>query len=150
MKLVVTAALMCFALTGVQHANAQNVPMINNGNRVAGAPQKPETVSVTFQLALPAPVISSSEDMTKAMAASSQSLYDIINHECDVLSAALKGSCRLIRLTVGGNYNDANAGMPPYFNRPNAMSVVNATATATFEIEMKSPAAAEPPAAPRP
>ena len=146
MKLTFAAALTCLALA--QHANAQNVLMINNGNRVAAPADKPETVSVTFQLALPAPAISSSTDLTKAMAAASQLLLDIVNHECDVLTTALKGSCRLSHLNIGGNYNDPNANLLPNFNRPNATPVVNATASATFEIEMKAPAAAEPPATP--
>ncbi|HTB44658.1 MAG TPA: hypothetical protein VK741_13595 [Acetobacteraceae bacterium] len=148
MKLAVTAALMLLALTAVQPVHAQNVLMINNANRVGGAPDKPETVSITLQLALPAPAMSSAPDMTKAMADTSQSLYDIINHECDVLSAALKGGCRLTRLNIGGNYSDSNANMPPFLNRPNGTSVVNASATATFEIDMQRPAAAEAPATP--
>jgi hypothetical protein len=153
MKLAITAALVLLALTAAQPASAQTVQITGNTNRAAGTPEKPETVSVTLQLALPAPASSSSMDMTKAMAATSQSLYDIINHECDVLSTVLKGSCRLTRLNVGGNYNDPNANAPPYFNRPNGTPLVNATAMATFEIEMKPPATAEPPAtaaAPKP
>lgn len=144
MRLTVTAALVCLALTLVHHAGAQSVIVSNSGNRVASAAEKPETISVTLQLALPAPAISSSADMTKAMAAASQSLYDIVNRECDVLTAVLKGSCRLARLNIGGNYNDMNANILPYYNRPNPTPVVNATAAATFEIEMTTKAEAAP------
>jgi hypothetical protein len=103
MKLAVTAALMLVASMAAQPASAQPVQITGTVNHAAGTPEKPETVSVTLQLVLPAPAGSSSVDMTQAMAATSQSLYDIINRECDVLSAVLKGNCRLTRLNVGGN-----------------------------------------------
>jgi len=130
------------------HASAQNGVMINNGNRSPAASEKPQMVNVTVQLTLPAPDISSSADMTKAMAAANQSLYDIINHECDVLTTALKGSCRLGRLTVGSNFNDPGFNLPVLGNRPNVAPVVSANANATFEIGTKTPAATEPPATP--
>jgi hypothetical protein len=133
---MIAATIVCAILA--QPANAQNVVMINNGNRVVGGNGQPQTVTVTFQLTLPAPPASSSGDMTKAMMATTQSLYEIINHECDVLIATLKGTCRLSKLSTGGNFNDAN--LPNYGNRPNAGPVVNANATATFEIAESVPA----------
>jgi hypothetical protein len=148
-----TVAAMIVGMILANHANAQNVLMINNGNRAIGGSGQPQTVTITFNLVLPAPAVSSSEDMTKAMAATTQSLYDIVNHECDVLTAALKGDCRLSKLNIGGNFNDANLNVPNFGNRPNAGPIVNANATATFEIEMKAspaPVAAAPPATPNP
>jgi hypothetical protein len=129
--------------------NAQTVVTINNGNRplVSGPPQ---TVTITVQLNMPASGIASSADMTKAIAGTTQSLYDIVNHECEVLTEALKGACRLIRLNVGGNLNDPNSNLPTFGNRQNASPIVSANANATFEIDLPTPKAsdtAEPPAA---
>ena len=68
MRLTVAATFACIALAS--HANAQNnVVVINNGNRLAAASDKPRTVTINFQLSMPAPAVSSSSDMTSAMAA---------------------------------------------------------------------------------
>jgi hypothetical protein len=64
------------------------------------------------------------------MATVSQSLYEIVNRECDVLSAVLKGECRVVQINVSSNVNDRmNNGVP----------FVNANTNATFEIELKAP-----------
>lgn len=74
--------------------------------------------------------------MTKTMASASQSLYDIINHECEVLTATLGGACRLVQLNVGGSLNTRmNNGVP----------TVSANANATFEIEARAPAVSTEP-----
>ena len=125
-------------------AQAQNVVMFNGSNRPAPSSGKPQTVSITFQLTLPAPDTSASAEMTKAMAATSQSLYDIINRECDVLNAVLKGDCKLSHLNIGGNFNENGYTPVPFGARPNNGPVVNATATATFEIGAKPPSPASP------
>ena len=70
------------------------------------------------------------------MASASQSLYDIINHECEVLTATLGGACRLVQINIGGNLNS---------RMNNGVSAVNANANATFEIEAKAPNAAPTP-----
>lgn len=142
MKLI-AAGTVAFILLA-PHANAQNVLMINNGNRTVPTSDKPETVNITFQLTVPAPDMSSSTDMTKAMAAINQSLYDIINQECAVLTAVLKGDCKLSRLSTSGNFNETGFVPAPFVNRPNNGPVLNATATAAFEIAMKPAAAAAP------
>ncbi len=49
------------------------------------------------------------------MAAINQSLYDIINQECAVLTAVLKGDCKLSRLSTSGNFNDQHPA--PLVNR---------------------------------
>jgi hypothetical protein len=140
MRLAVAATIVCMMLA--QHATAQNnVAVINGGGRILAVSDKPQTVTVTFQLTLPAPAAASSTEMTNAMAATNQSLYDIVNHECEVLTAALKGTCRLIRLNVGGNFADAGGNNP--MNRGNG-PVVNANANATFEIEPAGAAVAQP------
>jgi hypothetical protein len=150
MRLTVAATIVCMMLA--QHAIAQNnVVVINGGGRIGAVSDKPQTVMVTFQLTMPAPATASSTDMTNAMAATNQSLYDIVNHECEVLAAALKGTCRLIRLNVGGNFAEAG-GNPTLGNRGNG-PVVNANANATFEIEpaaadVARPATPPPPAKP--
>jgi hypothetical protein len=142
MRLTVAATIVCVMLA--QHATAQNnVVVIHNGGRILAVSDKPQTVTVTFQLTMPAPAGASSSDMTNAMAATNQSLYEIVNHECEVLTAALKGTCRLIRLNVGGNFADAGGNVPMPGNRGNG-PVVNANANATFEIEPATSDVAQP------
>jgi hypothetical protein len=148
MKSAIAAVIMCMILA--QPGNAQNGPLTINIGGVARPTIPPQTMTITFQLSLPSPGVSSSTDMTKAMTAATQDLYDIVNQECGVLAATLKGSCRLVRLSSTGNFNDAN--IPTFGNHPNG-PVVNANATATFEIGDNAPAAAMPaptPAVPAP
>jgi hypothetical protein len=135
-------AAFTLALILGHHAQAQSNVVVINGNHTIGA-DKPQTLNVTFQLSVPAPDVSSSQDMTKAMASTSGALYDIVNHECDVLTAALKGTCRLVRLNIGGNYNDPNS-LPNFGNRPNIAPIISASANATFEIGPQVSAPAEP------
>ena len=142
MKIVIATALACMVL--VVPAMAQNnVVVINNGARPLISSGKPRTVTMTFQLALPAPPASAPADMTKAMTDTSAALYEIINHECDLLASVLNGNCRLIRLNIGGNFNDANA-MQGFAGRPGSDPTVNANANVTFEIEPKTPDADKP------
>ncbi len=118
-----SALLMVAAMSATQ-AQAQNWQMLNN----AGA--RGMRVTANFQLSAPTQATASAADLTKTMAAVSQSLYEIVDRECDVLSAALKGDCRLVQINVGSNVNDRmNKGVP----------LVNANANATFEIDFKAP-----------
>jgi len=120
-----SALLMVAAMSATQ-AQAQNWQMLNN----PGA--RGMRVTANFQLSAPTPATASAGDLTKTMAAVSQSLYEIVDRECDVLSAALKGDCRLVQINVGSNINDRmNNGVP----------FVNANANATFEIDVKAPPA---------
>lgn len=135
MRSMIAATILCLGL--IQTGNAQNVPGANDGNRAAGAGGPHQTLTVTFQLTTPAPEVSASEDMTKAMTAATQTLYDIVNHECDVLVVSLKGTCRMIRLVSSGNFNGVNVPGAFYRSIPN----VTVNASATFEIEANSAAA---------
>jgi len=148
MKSVVATMMMWLILA--HHGHAQNVITLNGGGRTAGAGGPPLLVTVTFQLSMPAAAVTSPADMTKALAGTTQSLYDIVNHECEVLTAALKGSCRLSRLNVGGSLNDANPNAPNLASRPTGGPVVTANATATFEVGTQAsmgPDVAVPPGA---
>jgi hypothetical protein len=133
MKLAVAVVFACLALG--RHAGAQQtMTMINGTARTVAAVEKSETVTINFQLNMPAPELTSSQDMTNEMAATTQSLYDIVNHECDVLTAALKGNCKLTRLSIGGNVGGQNNQ-----NFGNRGNLVNANANATFEIDPPAP-----------
>jgi len=145
MRLTIAAALV--SLVAAHHATAQNVVVINNANRPPVTAERLRTVTMTFQMTMPSPVMSSSEDITKAVAATNQSLLDIINHECSVLTATLKGNCRLSRLNVGGNFNETNFNPLNLPNRGTVSPAVSANANATFEINSE-PSAAD--AAPSP
>jgi hypothetical protein len=120
-----SAVLMVAAMSAAP-AQAQNWRMFDN----SGA--KGMRVTANFQLSAPTPATATASDLTKTMAAVSQSLYEIVDRECDVLGAALKGDCRLVQINVGSNINERmNNGVP----------FVNANANATFEIDVKAPPA---------
>jgi hypothetical protein len=119
-----TATVLLVAAIGVSQAQAQNCQTFNNPC------VKGTRVTTNFQLSAPTPAGAPAADVTKTMAAVSQSLYEIVNRECDVISAVLKGECRLVQINVNSNVNDRmNNGVP----------FVNANANATFEIELKAP-----------
>jgi hypothetical protein len=73
------------------------------------------------------------------LAQANQSLYGIINHQCEVIGAALKGDCRIVQLNVNGN---AAPSAGP-------QQIVSANANATFLIEptKDAPASKDAPAA---
>jgi hypothetical protein len=119
---LIAAVVVLFAVAGIPSAGAQNWQ--NSG------PKGPR-VTLNFQLSAPPAASMSPSDLTKAMAGLSQSLYEIVDRQCDVLSAALKGDCRLVQININSNINDRmNNGVP----------FINANANATFEIDVKEPA----------
>ena len=125
------------ALLAATHARAQTV-IINNGNRpplarLAGDNRK-VNVTANFSVALPLTRDAKSTEMTKEIAAATEALFDIVNRQCDLLAASLKGTCRLIQLNTNGNIG--NRGVPNN-------QAVAAGANATFEIDL-TPAAATP------
>lgn len=124
------AVFPCYAQTVINlNANNSAPPMRLGGERA-------QTISVNLQFTTPVPALPSTADTTKTMASASQSLYDIVNRQCEVLTAALGGACRLVQLNIGGNLNTrVNNGVP----------TVSANANATFEIEAKAPTASPAP-----
>ena len=126
----VFAVLPCYAQTVINLNGNNSIPPMRLGS------ERAQTISVNFQFAMPVPALPSTADMTKTMASASQSLYDIINHECEVLTATLGGACRLIQINIGGNINT---------RMNNGVSTVNANANAIFEIEAKTPTASPAP-----
>lgn len=96
------------------------------------------SVTTNFQVALPSPQINSTADMTAAMTAASGMLFDVVGHQCDVLTATLKGACRLVQMNVTSNVNTRNGNGGP---------TVTASANATYEIEPE--AASQTPAPPK-
>ncbi|WP_158742920.1 hypothetical protein [Acidisphaera sp. L21] len=87
-------------------------------------PDHKQTVSINFQINYPTKPDMADGELTRSMSEASRSLYDIVDHECIVLAASLKGSCRLVQMTIGGN-----AG-----NRATNNPVIFANVNATFEI----------------
>jgi hypothetical protein len=92
-------------------------------------------LTVNLQIATPVNSDASAADLTKALAQANQSLYDIIDHQCDAISAALKGDCRIVQLNVNGNINERMQQFVPPGERPNQRQMVNANANATFLVE---------------
>lgn len=146
MRLTVAVAVLCTFLA--HHALAQNVLMPNNPSQPAAATDKSRTVSMTLQMSMPAPEAASSTAMTNAMEATDQALYDIINHECQILTEALKGACRLSRVSIGSNFNEPGARPFPFPNRGISGPSVSGNVNATFEVDLPPAATANSPAPP--
>lgn len=125
-RVLLVAALLALGMSLPVHA--QNVVVMNNaGMRDTGG--KGERISVSFQLAMPVATPASTVDWTNAMQAANNTLYAIVDQECDVLSVSLKGDCRLVQISNNGNLNGrTNTGE----------STVNMTVNATYEISPKS------------
>lgn len=137
-------AALALALVAAQAAQAQTI-VINRPNNGPVAPgEKTQHVSVNVQLSMPTPALTSTPDWTKAIATANQSLFEIINRECDVLGAALQGNCHLVQINTGSNTgNRPNPGGP----FAGVTTTVNVNANATFDIEPKmsqSPAVVSP------
>jgi hypothetical protein len=105
-------------------AYAQNCRACNDPNG------RGTRVTANFQISVPVSSGASAAEMTTALAQANQSLYEIINRQCETIAVALKGDCRVVQLNVNGNINE----------RFNAVQMVNANANATFQVD--SPATA--------
>lgn len=115
------AIVAAFAAFGAGPALAQNCMMMAN------ACGKGTRVTANFQLSAPPSASTATGDLTKTMAGLSASLYEIIDHECTVLGAALKGECRLVQVNINSNVNERMNGGP----------FISANGNATFEVDPK-------------
>jgi hypothetical protein len=106
-------------------SEAQNWRAWNDPNNKAAR------VTANFQMTMPVSAGASTSDMTSALAQANQQLYEIVNRQCDVIAAALKGECRIVQLNVNGNVNE----------RMNAGQMISANANLVFEVD--------PPASPK-
>ena len=139
----------CIGLFAVAQARAQSVIVVPSGNEpgssitvTRGVPVAiGQTFSMHFQLSQTMQSTSSSTDLSNMMANASQTLYDLVNRECEILSVAFKGTCRVTQVNVGSNINGPMNGRGP---------VVNSNANATYEIDTKAAAPAAPTATPAP
>lgn len=122
------------ALVAAQAAQAQTIVINRPNNGTAARGEKSLQVSVNVQLSMPTPALTSTPEWTKAIATANQSLFEIINRECDVLGAALQGDCRMVQIHTGSNAsNRPNPGSP----LTGVSASVNVNANATFEIKPK-------------
>ena len=133
-----SAAILMFALCAAS-AHAQN----------ANAPgeARPMSITANFQLRIPVDASAPTADMTKALAQANQSLGDLANRQCDVLSAAFKSDCRVVQLNMSANVNDRRAMQQFNNDFAAAQKFVNANLNATFELSAQAPAANGAPAA---
>lgn len=134
MRCIANASLV-LALVAAQAAQAQTIVINRPHNGPAARGERSLQVSVNVQLTMPTSVPTSTPEWTKAIATANQSLFEIINRECDVLGAALQGDCRLVQINTGSNSgNRSNPG-----GSTGVSASVNVNANATFEIEPKVP-----------
>jgi hypothetical protein len=99
-------------------------------------------INANFQVSLPVDDNTASADMSKAMTSANQSLYDVINRQCDVLANEYKGDCRVVQLNVNTSLNDRQnvQFVPPGARLNQPKQHVNANANAVFEIAPAAPA----------
>ncbi len=102
------------------------------GSRI---PVKGQKVTVNLTLSNPVSPTDMATEWSSQLGDANQSLYKIVGAECAILTAVLKGCCRLVQITTTGNINDRNN----FGNPQPGTAAVNVNATATFEIEASAP-----------
>ncbi|HEY4927348.1 MAG TPA: hypothetical protein VII20_23315 [Roseiarcus sp.] len=108
---------------------------------------KPINITANFQMRIPIDASASMADVTKALTQANQSLGDLANRECDLLTDAFKSDCRVVQLNMGANVNDRR-GMQQFNNDFGGMQrSVNANLNATYELTSQADAAKNPAAA---
>ena len=97
-------------------------------------------VNANFQVSLPIDDGAASGDVSKALTSASQSLYDLISRQCDVLANEYKGECRIVQLNVNTSLNDRQIMQftPPGERPAPPRQHVNANANAVYEISPAS------------
>jgi hypothetical protein len=89
----------------------------------------PNCVSVTFQLQLPVPATAVNDSFATVIGNAHRILFDILNHECSVLQAAMPGSCHITQLNFSSNVNE---------RQESDDHMMNATASATYQLDGKA------------
>ena len=120
-----SAGLMCMATV---EARAQTIIMNNGGAATVTRNVEDRgktTITISYQLTVPVVSLSTTPEMTDALTGVMKTLYSIIENECAGLSKSLNGTCKVIRVTSGGNVG--RNGLPA--------SLASGNASATFEIE---------------
>jgi len=122
----------CVALAAVAQIAIGHSPMMPAWRPACGDSSDATCVSVNLSLSVPEPANLAPADWTKAVAKANESLYDLVNHECDVLRTTLKGECRLSQLNVSANMRSQQEASQP--------QTINASANASYVITPKTPA----------
>jgi len=91
----------------------------------------PNCISVTFQLQLPVPATDANDAFAMVIGNAHRILFDILNHECFVLQAAIPGNCHIVQLNFSSNVNQRQDTEDP---------MMNASASATYQIDGKADA----------
>ena len=127
--LVIAAMLLSFG------ARAQTI-VINPRPPMAPISAKAQRVTINITIVNAMPTGAGASELTAGFTAANQSLYSVVDHECDVLAPLLHADCRLVQMTTNGNTNErANLGNPP------GSPVISVSANATFELDAKTPTA---------
>ena len=106
------------------------------GQRGASADQASLRVQVSFQVQMPQVREAPISEQATTISNGHQALYDLVKHECDLLSTSFEGECRLSSL----NLNNQSQNYGP-------SSAISFSATASFEVV---PRPAAPVASPKP
>jgi hypothetical protein len=89
-------AAACVLMTMSSSGYAQNLTILNNSSNIPSAGGNTgEKSQMTASV--------SDADLTRRLAAVDQSLYQVVNRECEILGASMNGNCRLTHLNVSGD-----------------------------------------------
>jgi hypothetical protein len=122
-------------------ATAQNAKPPGDGDA------KPISITANFQMRIPVDASASMADVTKALTQANQSLGDLANRECDVLTQAFKSDCRVVQLNMGANVNDRRVMQQFNNDFSGSQKSVNANLNATYELTSQAEASKNPAAA---
>ena len=86
----------------------------------------PNCVSVTFQLQLPVPATAVDDSFATVVGDAHRILFEILNHECAVLQAAIPGNCHIAQLNFTSNVNERQDGND---------RMMNTSASATYQLD---------------
>lgn len=122
--LVLIAALMLSV-----GARAQTI--VINPPATGSAPAKAQRVTIAVTLSTIVGGTTATEP-TAALTEANQTLFAIVNHQCDVLAPLLRGDCRLVQINTNGTINDRQN-----FGGQQGTPSTSVTANATYEMTPK-------------
>jgi hypothetical protein len=107
----------------------------------ADASAKAISVRANYQVTISIDPAAPMTDVTKALVQANQSLGDLANRECDVLSAVFKSDCHATQINLTANVNEQRRNLQMNNDCCGSQRQVNANLNATFNLTPPSDAA---------
>jgi hypothetical protein len=99
------------------------------------------SVRANYQVTISIDPAAPMTDVTKALVQANQSLGDLANRECEVLSAVFKSDCHATQINLTANVNEQRRNMQMNNDCCGSQRQVNANLNATFNLTPPSDAA---------